>query len=419
MLNLNWIKALRHRISGRRQRKSLLAFGERLENRSMLTSFVVTSTEDAPDADPGDGVAQSASGETTLRAAIEEANATPGVDSIEIPAGVFEPTDSLEVTDEVRLRGAGSGETVLDASQIDALFDIESGTTLRLEDLSLAGQEVTEEGTQPDGGIVELSNVTQTALPAGAVTHELLDPVELFLLGLAEAEAEEEAAAQAFPLNTIEPLRSNPHHTELLETLFDSSTLTPSVQLPLFEVRLAEPPPISRPDILLDSGPLFFELAEVEGEAVPEDEPLSEQEAAERDKKRTAKNDPDVPRDNSTRRKEIINSLFEQQGKESEKVKQTSGEQRKAEDSKQAPRLPLSPVPLNKDGELLLKPTASDRPESDRPAPPPLPEPTDDGLTSAVDTGASYAAAGALIAVPANWKQRLRKRLRYWRAVVS
>lgn len=415
MLNLNWIKSLRQRIAGRRQRKSLLAFGERLENRSMLTSFVVTSTEDAPDADPGDGVAATAAGETTLRAAIEEANATPGVDSIEIPAGVFEPVVSLEVTEEVRLRGTGSGETVLDASQIDSLFEIESGTTLRLEDLSLAGQQETDEGTQPDGGIVELSNVTQTELPAGSVTHELLDPVELFLLGLAESEAEEEAAAQPFPLNTVDPLRSSPNHSELLESLFDTSTLSPPVQLPLFESRLAEPPPIARPDILLDSGPVFLKVADADGEAASEDETLSEKEAAGRDSKRTAKNDPEVPRDNSTRRKEVINSLFEKQDKDAEKIKQTSGEQPESEARQQPPRLPLSPVPMSEDGELLLKPA---EPDTDRPAPPPLPEAAEE-TTSTVDVEASYIAAGSLLVVPASWRQRWRKRLRYWRAVVS
>lgn len=386
----------------------------------MLTSFVVTSTEDAPDADPGNGVAATAAGETTLRAAIEEANATPGVDSIEIPAGVFEPAESLEITDEVRLRGAGSGETVLDASQIDSLFEIESGTTLRLEDLSLAGQKETVEGPQPDGGIVEIANVTQTEMPAGSVTHELLDPVELFLLGLAEAEAEAEeeaTSAQAFPLSTIEPLRSSSHHhSELLETLFDTSTLSPPVQLPLFESRLAEPPPIARPDILLDSRPVFLEVADADSETDSEDETLSEKKAAERDRKRTAKNDPEVPRDKSTRRKEVINSLFENQDKEADKIKQTSGEQPGTEATKQLPRLPLSPVPLSEDGELLLKPA---KPETDRPAPPPLPEPAEEAATSAVDVEATYVAAGSLLVVPASWGQRWRKRLRYWRAVVS
>jgi YVTN family beta-propeller protein len=44
--------------------------------------FVVNSTDDLPDENPGDGVAEDINGNTTLRAAIMEANARPGVDSI-------------------------------------------------------------------------------------------------------------------------------------------------------------------------------------------------------------------------------------------------------------------------------------------------------------------------------------------------
>ncbi|MFP4502251.1 MAG: choice-of-anchor Q domain-containing protein [Candidatus Hydrogenedentota bacterium] len=45
-------------------------------------TFVVRDPQDLPDTNPGDGVAMSAAGTTTLRAAVEEANATPGADEI-------------------------------------------------------------------------------------------------------------------------------------------------------------------------------------------------------------------------------------------------------------------------------------------------------------------------------------------------
>lgn len=405
MLNLNWIHSLRRKVAGRRQRRSLLAFGERLENRSMLTPFVVTSTEDAPDSDPGDGVARTAAGETTLRAAVEEANASSGVDSIEIPAGIFELTSSLKITDEVRLRGAGSGETLLDASQIDAHFRIESGKTLRLENLSLTGQEELAEGTQDADGLVELGNVTQSERPAGEAAYELLDPAELFLIGLAEAEAEEEAA---FPMRSIEPNRTNPQHTDLLDTLFDSSTLKRNFERPLSEVGLAGLAPVSRLDIVLDRSPNFLDLAEREEDTPMDDPPENVQE---RDRTRTATND---PTDSSSRRKEVINSLFEQSRRESGKLQQTSGD----EVENPQPQVPLSPVPLDEAGELLLKPVESERPAANRKAPPPLPEPGDENMT-AIDVGTGAVTASVLMIVPAGWKQRLRKRLRYWNAVVS
>ena len=52
-------------------------------------SFVVNSTADLPDANPGNGVCATGSGACTLRAAIMEANSSPGADTITIPAGVY------------------------------------------------------------------------------------------------------------------------------------------------------------------------------------------------------------------------------------------------------------------------------------------------------------------------------------------
>ncbi|MCA9773195.1 MAG: right-handed parallel beta-helix repeat-containing protein, partial [Myxococcales bacterium] len=52
-------------------------------------TFIVDSTIDAVDAVPGDGVCATASAECTLRAAISEANALPGADTINLPAGDF------------------------------------------------------------------------------------------------------------------------------------------------------------------------------------------------------------------------------------------------------------------------------------------------------------------------------------------
>ena len=63
--------------------------GETFEPRRMLSAFVVNSLADSHDANPGDGFALDANGETTLRAAIEETNALPGADTIHLPAGRF------------------------------------------------------------------------------------------------------------------------------------------------------------------------------------------------------------------------------------------------------------------------------------------------------------------------------------------
>ena len=67
--------------------------------------FVVNSTDDAVDANPGDGLAQDDQGRTTLRAAIMEANARAGDDDIlqKVQIGLE------RVSCEVARRGAGIG----------------------------------------------------------------------------------------------------------------------------------------------------------------------------------------------------------------------------------------------------------------------------------------------------------------------
>src|SRR5574340_707697 len=52
-------------------------------------TFAVNSTADAVDVNPGDGVCATAAGTCTLRAAIQEANALAGADTIVLPAGTF------------------------------------------------------------------------------------------------------------------------------------------------------------------------------------------------------------------------------------------------------------------------------------------------------------------------------------------
>lgn len=80
----------------------------------MAVGFVVNSTEDLPDANPGNGVCAAAGGACTLRAAVEETNALPGSDTITVPAGTYPLTDRLDIEDSVQITGAGMYTTVLD-----------------------------------------------------------------------------------------------------------------------------------------------------------------------------------------------------------------------------------------------------------------------------------------------------------------
>jgi len=64
---------------------------DRLEDRAMLAAnFVVNTTADTIDISPGDGVALDGQGNTSLRAAIMEANALAGADTITLGPGIYQ-----------------------------------------------------------------------------------------------------------------------------------------------------------------------------------------------------------------------------------------------------------------------------------------------------------------------------------------
>src|ERR1700682_1707889 len=60
--------------------------------RAAGLTFTVNANTDAVDVNPGDGVCATALGKCTLRAAVQEANATLGADTIVLPAGTFKLT---------------------------------------------------------------------------------------------------------------------------------------------------------------------------------------------------------------------------------------------------------------------------------------------------------------------------------------
>lgn len=87
-------------------------------------TFQVNATLDAVDATPGNGVCATAAAKCTLRAAIQEANALPGFDTVKVPAGVFRltllgkaealgATGDLNIRRSMRLEGAGPSSTFI------------------------------------------------------------------------------------------------------------------------------------------------------------------------------------------------------------------------------------------------------------------------------------------------------------------
>ena len=88
------------------------------------TSYLVTTTTDG--------------GAGSLRDAISQANANPGPDTINVPAGTYtltiagasedvNATGDLDVTGPTTIIGAGSGSTIIDANGIDRVMDLQGG----------------------------------------------------------------------------------------------------------------------------------------------------------------------------------------------------------------------------------------------------------------------------------------------------
>lgn len=94
--------------------------------------FVVNNPGDAGDSNPGDGICATATKVCTLRAAIEEANAHPGVDTITIPAMTIVLSKELDTKyiygndTSVIIQGAGQNNTIIDGNKLTRVFYFEA-----------------------------------------------------------------------------------------------------------------------------------------------------------------------------------------------------------------------------------------------------------------------------------------------------
>ena len=138
--------------------ESYVAAIQTLEDRVLLSAnFVVNTVDDTADANVGDGLAQDANGNTSLRAAIMEANALAGEDTITLGAGTYAltraggdensaVTGDLDVTDDLILVGAGAANTIIDGNGLDRVFHIHAAATADFSDITVTG------GAAHDGG---------------------------------------------------------------------------------------------------------------------------------------------------------------------------------------------------------------------------------------------------------------------------
>ena len=136
-------------------------------------TFVVNTTLDTQDAAPGNGVCADTGGMCSLRAAITEANALAGADTITLPAGTYTETlvaanenanagGDFDITSALTINGAGSGTTIVQANAAPAV------ATERVFHILTGGTSVTIGGvTVRNGG-----NPVANALAGGGIRIE-------------------------------------------------------------------------------------------------------------------------------------------------------------------------------------------------------------------------------------------------------
>src|SRR5262245_21234519 len=152
-------------------------------------TFTVDATDDATDATPGDGQCATKAGSCTLRAAIQEANALPGPDSIRLPSGTFliarEGADDdqcidgdLDITSSITITGGSASGSFIDGNHRSRVFDVQptgaaviSGVTIQNGSAEGGG------GVRVKGGTLKLTEVTvlgnQAAASGGGIWNDL------------------------------------------------------------------------------------------------------------------------------------------------------------------------------------------------------------------------------------------------------
>ncbi|NQV27466.1 MAG: hypothetical protein HQ518_24210 [Rhodopirellula sp.] len=141
-------KAQRRRTINNRTNQTPAHHGEKLQSRTLLTTFMVSSTADNFDNIFGDGVAADNQGVDSLRAAIQETNALAGPDTIYLTSGTFTLSfdghdddnaiaGDLDITGDLTIIGAGAENTIIDAGDIDRVFDIFSSANVSISGVTI------------------------------------------------------------------------------------------------------------------------------------------------------------------------------------------------------------------------------------------------------------------------------------------
>lgn len=130
-------------------------------------TFVVDTTVDDYDANPGDGICATSGGMCSLRAALQTANLVAGADMITVPAGTY-PLQAtavvdIDVTDDVTLVGAGVAATTIEGPGFGSVLGA-NDADLDIRDLTIRNGRV---GVVLNDGSLTLTRVSVTENGSG------------------------------------------------------------------------------------------------------------------------------------------------------------------------------------------------------------------------------------------------------------
>ncbi len=158
---------------------SLLLGGQGVHPAHAAT-FTINTTADTVDANPGNGVCADSSGNCSLRAAIMEANALAGADTVTLPAGIYSLTlpgsdnasavGDLDITEALTLNGAGAASTTIQQSATgERVIHIVFNINVSLNGVFITGGS----GVNPGGGIYNVGtlNLNNSAISTNTTTN--------------------------------------------------------------------------------------------------------------------------------------------------------------------------------------------------------------------------------------------------------
>jgi hypothetical protein len=123
-------------------------------------TFEVDAAKDLADLVPGDGFCRTEDETCSLRAAVEEANASAGPDAIVVPRGRFRLVlGSLAVSEDLEVAGDGSDSTTLQGDRLQRVLRVAPGVNAAITAMTIRSG-----GGEDGAGIYNEGNLTLTSL---------------------------------------------------------------------------------------------------------------------------------------------------------------------------------------------------------------------------------------------------------------